>query len=502
MAAETGASVRLSLDGPPDIRPAHVLVIDADEAIAESCTRFLAADGFEVAPASRADHALHLLGRRPFEIVLLDLQVPGSSGLALLRAVRAKSPDSIVIVTTEGPSVDSSLAAFDAGAWDYLPKPFSAAHLQVLVGRAVRELRGTRRAGPGIAPDADEMDGGDIGVLGVSPSILKVIALARRVAITDASVFITGESGTGKERMAKFIHQHGRRAGKPLVAINCAAIPDSLIETEMFGHRKGAFTGAVEEKRGLLEAADGGSFFLDELIQMPLPTQAKLLRVIQDGVVRRVGSDSVNTVVDVRFIAATNESPEDAIRTGRLREDLYYRLRVFPIHLPPLRERRDDIPLLADRFLRLFWARHRPGTTVPSFSDGALGALTDHPWRGNVRELQNVIEHGVVLFEPGMRVEPGDIPFAVHTEVTREVVAHVEPGFLDGVPETDGFHAARERVLARFERRYLAWLVERAGGNLSKAARMAGVQRTTLYRLMEKHEVHRRLVVLPWEDAR
>jgi DNA-binding NtrC family response regulator len=266
----------------------------------------------------------------------------------------------------------------------------------------------------------------------------------------------------------------------------------------MFGHRKGAFTGAVEDKQGLLEVANGGTFFLDELIQMPMSTQAKLLRVIQDGIVRRVGSDSVNAVVDVRFIAATNQSPEDAVGAGRLREDLYYRLRVFPIHLPPLRERREDIPLLADHFLRLFWARHRGASTLPRFSDHAKRALADHAWRGNVRELQNVIEHGVVLFEPGMLIQPGDIPFAAQSAVTDYVGSPAESSSFQH-PGGDGFHASRERLLVQFERRYLAWLIDRAGGNLSKAAHIAGVQRTTLYRLMKKHGMQRQ-ITMPTEE--
>jgi DNA-binding NtrC family response regulator len=501
--SQAGAPSSLTTDRPADPWPLHILIIDDDRGSRESCGKFLEGDGYNVTLSRGGEEALHLIERQSFEIVLLDLQVSGVSGIDLLRVVHARRPKTVVIAMTADPTVHSSVAAFQNGAWDYVPKPFSATHLQVLIGRAAHGLSASREGDEFRAePDRHDPTTQKVTVLGASPAIRNVIALARRVAATDASVFITGESGTGKERIAEFIHHQSRRCTRPLVAINCAAIPETLLETEMFGHRKGAFTGAVDDKQGLLEGANGGTFFLDELLQMPLSTQAKLLRVIQDGVVRRVGSDSVNAVVDVRFIAATNHSPEDAIRTGHLREDLYYRLRVFPIHVPPLRERREDIPLLADHFLRVFWTRHRLGSSLPRFSDEAKRALRDHPWRGNVRELQNVIEHGVVLFEPGMLIEPTDIAFAVHSEHTHDLLSPAESFSFRGNLEEYGFRASRERLLARFERRYLGWLVDRAGGNLSKAARIAGIQRTTLYRLMEKHGLHRHFTMQPSKQPR
>src|SRR2546422_3707486 len=264
----------------------------------------------------------------------------------------------------------------------------------------------------------------------------------------------------------------------------------SLLESEMCGHCKGAFTGAVRDKPGLLETANGGTLFLDELIEMPKSIQAKLLRVIQDGVVRRVGSETTDAVVNVRFIAATNTNPEEAMQAGSLREDLYYRLRVVPIHVPSLRERPEDIPLLAERFLTHYWGRHRdPNTPVPNLSKGALWALGAHPWPGNVRELQNVIEHAVVLLEPGAEVRPEDIPFIDSGATDPDRLADEEP-------ESDdvSYYAARDRLLARFDRRYLTRGVMRAGGNLSKAARLAQVDRTTFYRLMERHGLQRDLL--------
>lgn len=297
--------------------------------------------------------------------------------------------------------------------------------------------------------------------------------------------------------IAQFIHRRSRRRARPLVAVNCAALPEGLLESEMFGHVKGSFTGAVRDKAGLLESANGGTMFLDELTEMPKPLQAKLLRVIQDGVVRRVGSNSTSSVVNVRFIAASNRDPDQAVRDGVLREDLYYRLRVVPILLPALRDRPEDIALLASHFLRTYWRQHRGGETrPPTLTDEALRALQAYPWPGNVRELQNAIEHTVVLVEPGKAVRANDIPLHEASRPTA-VAASVptDDGMADILQES--YHVARERVIAQFERRYLEELVRSAEGNMSKAARLAGVDRTTLYRLMERHGLQRDAVVSP-----
>jgi DNA-binding NtrC family response regulator len=405
-----------------------------------------------------------------------------------LTSVLAARKETLVIVITGNPSLSSSLEALRAGAWDYLPKPFTATHLQILIGRATQSILNSRNARSQRDQVAEQHGNSDkMTLLGTSPSFRKAIELTRRVATTDASVMISGESGTGKEVIAQFIHKHSRRASKTLVSVNCAALPDNLLESELFGHVRGAFTGADRTKPGLLETANGGTFFLDEITEMSLPLQAKLLRVLQDGVVRRVGSEQErDAVVNVRFISATNRDPQEAVQAGILREDLYYRLRVVPIKLPPLRERASDIPMLANYFLEHYWERHRGARSkAPRLSDDCLAFLRVRPWRGNVRELQNVIEHVAVIADQERPIEVEDIPthdeaIPVATDTDVPLAVMHEP-----------YHVAKDQLVTHFERQYLTRLVVRARGNMSEAARLASIDRTTLYRLMQKYDMRR-----------
>jgi len=466
----------------------RILVIDDEDTLRESCASVLTHEGYDVTVSGKGRAAQELLAHRPFDIVLIDWYMSDVPGKELLAVALASNPAVRAIVATGKPTIDSSLDALRAGAWDYLPKPFSATQLQILVGRAAHATLIAREQTS--RHELLQQAGGNsekVRVLGISPTFRNAIALARRVAATDASVFLTGESGSGMELFAQFIHYHSLRATRPFLALNCAALPEALLESEMFGHRRGAFTGAIRDKPGLLETANGGTLLLDELIEMSRPIQAKLLRAIQDGVVRRVGSETASAVVNVRFIAATNRDPESAVAEGLLREDLYYRLRVFPIAVPPLRERSEDIELLANSFLGHYWRKHRGvDLALPKLGKTALRALRAHSWPGNVRELQNVMEHAVVLLEPGAEVRAEDLPFLATPAGAEEQGILPHPGAADG-----SYYDARDKLLAKFDRQFLQRVISRAGGNLSKAARLAGIDRTTFYRLMERHGLQR-----------
>ena len=471
---------------PADVKASiRILIVDDERTLRESCASVLRTEGYSVVLAGRGEEAMDLVRRRQFDLVLVDLFMSQVSGMDILNAALEVNRDCLVVVMTGNPSVPSSIEAIRMGAWDYLPKPFSATHLQVLIGRASHAILKGREAADLRNQVMRQHSLSDTqALLGISPLFRKAVELARKVAPTDASVFISGESGTGKEVIAQFIHAHSRRAKKAMVPINCAALPEPLLESEMFGHRKGSFTGADRDKPGLLETADGSTLFLDEVTEMSLPLQAKLLRVVQDGVVRRVGAETAGDPVDVRFISATNRDPQEAVERGVLRGDLFYRLRVVPIVLPPLRQRPEDIQLLANHFLGMFWHRHRQmPDRAPHLSDASIEFLRSRAWRGNVRELQNVIEHVAVLVEPDQLIEPSDIPLYDDAVVAPE---HAPSAQLDG-----SFHDVKDRVIAQFERDYLTRLISRAAGNMSKAARQANIDRTTLYRLIEKHGLQR-----------
>ncbi len=454
-----------------------VLVVDDEALLVRTCARLLEQEGYAVLTATRGQEGLELVRRQRPEIMLTDLNLPDMDGLALLREARAVDPDLLVIMITAFATVDSSIEAIRAGAYDYIPKPFTATQLQVLMGRAANRVQLARdnRRLRGQLQERYSLEN----VVGGSEAMQQVASVVSRVAPTDASVLISGESGTGKELIARATHVRSRRSERPFVAVNCAAFPENLLESELFGHERGAFTGAESQKRGLLEHASGGTFFLDEISEMPLGLQTKLLRVLQERSIRRVGG-TAEIPIDIRVIAATNRDPSEAVRAGVLRQDLFFRLNVVPVRIPPLRGRREDIPLLAQHFLRRYAQEYeRDGAAPLRLSGEAMRALVAFDWPGNVRQLQNVMERVVSLALPGEELGVEDLP----EEIQRgRGAGQPLPVRMDGP-----FHDAKSEAIDAFERAYLRELLERHHGNISRAAREAGIDRKTIHRLLKKH---------------
>jgi len=405
-----------------------------------------------------------VLRERDVDLVISDVRMPGGSGLDLLEGVKRLEADTPVILLTAYGTVASAVQAMQRGAFDYLLKPFDADELKLRVARALalRRYRAENeflRERPGAEAGLDEL-------IGVSPKLRDVVELARQVAESDASVLLTGETGTGKEVLARSIHRRSPRAERLLVPVNLAAVPLELLESELFGHARGAFTGAVSERAGKLELADGGTLFLDEVGDAPLALQPKLLRVLQDGVIERVGSNQQRRV-DVRVISATNRNLEDSIAAGQFRSDLYYRLRVIQIEMPPLRERPEDVRYLAAHFLRNF-GRRRPGGP-PGITHEALRLLESYRWPGNVRELENVIERAVVLCR-------GDTIGAGLLDLREPTAEAPERGVL-----------RLDEALDRVERDVILRALEETKHVKARAARLLGVSERSLWYKLKKH---------------
>jgi len=403
----------------------RILVVDDEATQRELVCGYLKKQGFEVFSAPSAERALELFRREPVELILTDQRMPNLSGLDLLKAAQAINPETSVIVMTAYGNIESAVAAMKAGAADYLTKPL---HLEELLQKIqrIRERCRLYEENRELREELKERHRIE-GIIGESGQMLEVISLVQRVAPSEATVLIRGESGTGKELIAKAIHYASPRAARPLVRINCAALPENLLESELFGHERGAFTGAVAARKGRFELADGGTLFLDEIGDLPLHLQAKLLRVLQEREFERVGS-SQTLKVNVRVLSATNRDLDAMIRSGRFREELYYRLNVVTLLLPPLRERRQDLPALMEHFLKHFAAKN--GKTIRGFSQAARQALLRYDYPGNVRELENLIERAVVLTRDDV-VGRGDLPLTLEeseerTEQETQLTAAVE----------------------------------------------------------------------------
>jgi DNA-binding NtrC family response regulator len=438
----------------------RILIVDDDRDTCRFMAELLTRPERDIQTAHLVDDALAQLRTHSYDLLVSDINLNAAqSGLDLLRAFKTSNPSGQVLLISGFGTLDTAIAAVRAGAFDYISKPFNIAQVKETVDRALEQAEAAAPSG------APRQEAGPPELIGRTAEMLEVYKLIARAADSVVPVLIMGESGTGKELVARAVHANGRRASHAFVAINCGAIPEALLESELFGHARGAFTGAVADVKGLFEQASGGTIFLDEIGEMPAALQVKLLRALEESEVRPVGA-ARPVRVDVRVIAATNMDLERAVAEQRFRQDLFYRLSVIVIRVPPLRERRADIPLLVERFLQN--ATGRAGRRV-ELAPAALEALVTHEWPGNVRELENTIER-LVLFSRGSRIEPTDLPPPLgrgQTDLTQQL-------FQD-LPSLD-----------ELERRYLAHVLETVGGNRTRAAGIMGIDRRTLYRMAER----------------
>ncbi|HSL18176.1 MAG TPA: sigma-54 dependent transcriptional regulator [Methylomirabilota bacterium] len=444
----------------------RILVVDDEAAVREVLTQRLASWGHEVTAARDAEEAAGRAAAEAPDLVIADVVLPGLSGVELLERLKAGDPARPVVLITAHGSIDDAVAAMKRGADDFLTKPVDPELLRSMVESMAVRLEDSRQAEE-LQRILDRGSGAP-GMVGRSPAMVELVRLIASVAASDAAVLVSGESGTGKELVARTIHSLSERRDGPFVAVNAAAVPEGLMESEFFGHEKGAFTGASEQRAGCLERADGGTLLLDEITEMPMALQPKLLRVLEEGSVRRVGG-SREIPFSVRVVAATNRDPLGAVEQQLLREDLYYRLAVIPIHVPPLRERAEDIPLLAQHFVRELNAKH--GTAVEGIGEEARQALLDHRWPGNVRELRNAIERAVILAQRGWIETSHLAPLVSVTARERSAGLHIPPG----------------TTVAEAERLLILDTLRRAEGNRTETARRLGVDVKTIRNKLKRY---------------
>jgi DNA-binding NtrC family response regulator len=453
----------------------RILIIDDEEIIRESCGRVLEPAGYEVKTAKSGNEGLHILDADTVDLVLTDLKMPDVDGIEILIKIKENWPDTEVIIMTGYGTVSTAVKAMKMGVFDYIEKPFSPDDLLSLVARAFSRQKlspeeVTRRE---IIASHYELSN----IVGVSQAMQKVFQLIARVANTGSTVLITGESGTGKELVARAIHFNSPRKDLPFVVVDCTTIPETLIESELFGHAKGAFTGASGKKRGLLESANGGSIFLDEIGNLNLQTQAKLLRVLQEREFRPLGEkDTVH--IDVRFISATNKDLRIMTKEGSFREDLFYRLNIFPVHMPPLRERKEDIPHLAQHFLERY--RQEVNKHVTHINAEAMRLLVLYPWPGNVRQLENTIQRAVIMCQ-GNTLKPEhltSLDFPSDEAVPRTVEE------LKGKKKD-----LRLKSVEGIEKAFIMEALRRNNWNISRASSDVGMQRTNFHALMKKYHI-------------
>ncbi|HEX67678.1 MAG TPA: sigma-54-dependent Fis family transcriptional regulator [bacterium] len=439
---------------------ARILIVDDEIKMARLLEITLKNEGYQVEKAYSSHEALKKIKSKSYDVVVTDLKMPGMDGIELLRIVKKNYPSTQVIMITAFGTIQSAVKAMKEGAFHYLTKPLNLEELKEVLKGA---LKVKKLEEENILLRQEILGEGEI--IGKSKAIKEVMELARKVAPEDTTVLLQGETGTGKELVARAIHKLSPRKNGPYVVVNCAAIPENLLESELFGHRKGAFTGALKDKKGRIEIADGGTLFLDEIGSLSLPLQAKLLRFLETKEIQPLGSEDTFRV-DVRVIAATNQDLRKRVEEGNFREDLFYRLNVFPIYIPPLRERKEDIPLLANYFLKLY--SKKMNKKIEKIDDGAMELLLKYSWPGNVRELENVIERAVVL---------ADSPI-----VSKEFLP-----LLPACEEITGpYQERKKRLLENFEREYFKELLQKHNGIISKVAKEAGIDRKNLYLKLKK----------------
>ena len=447
--------------------PARILIVDDEEHIRKILTIMLSKKGYETLTAAGGREALEKVRASAFDAVITDMRMSGMDGLELLAALKDYDPDLIVVVVTAFSSVDNAIEAMRQGAYDYISKPFKEDEILMVLEKALERSRILAENRQLKAQIREKYDFSNF--IGQSPSMRRVFDLIAKVAETKSTVLITGESGTGKELAARSIHGSSPRRDKPFVPINCGAIPANLLESELFGHAKGAFSGAERPKKGLFEEADGGTLFLDEVSELPLDMQVKILRAIQEEEIRRLG-ESLTRKVDLRVVAATNKDLLEEVKTGRFREDLYYRLNVFQLWLPPLRERIDDIPILAQHFLAQVADKHRLGDK--KFSPEAVRVLDQQTWSGNVRALRNVIEQAAILSE-GPTITSNDLPFSPAQPTAGGIVISIPDDRLD-------LKAALKEVTEQTERIIIEKTLHVHKNNRTRTAQALGISRRAL----------------------
>lgn len=453
----------------------RILIVDDEPVISRSCEKIFRRAGHFATSAASGKEALHILEIETFDVVFTDLKMINIGGMEVLQTVRRKYPDTLVIVITGYATIASAVETMRSGAFDYLPKPFTPAELLAVLDRALERKRLMVTT---VAGSTERRDGGFEGLIGKSPRMQYVFSLVERVAPTDCTVLIIGESGTGKDLTAKAIHNRSARGGRRFFAVDISSLTSTILESELFGHVRGSFTGAVSDRQGMFEAADGGTIFLDEIGNLPTETQGRLLRVLQQREVMPVGSTSLRHV-DVRVILATNQDLKQLVTRGRFREDLYYRLNVFPIKLPSLRERSEDIPDLVMHFLAAFCAKiSRP---VPRIALDAIETMVNYHWPGNVRELEHAIERMVILVD-GDEIKPIHVAAALFR--TDSAISSIVPRDSE---ELKAFKKQiREASVQEVEKLFVLEALIRNNWNVSKAAREVSMQRSNFQTLMRK----------------